>query len=99
MYDSKAILTLMAKVREAAQGPLVLSVTEHFAGYFDELGITIELHTDASKDQIAALRRVVYAAMSQTKVPFKWIVMFRQEKQSVGELVPNDPLGGELEPS
>jgi hypothetical protein len=97
MYDEKAIPPLMAKLREAAQAPLVLSVTDHFAGYFDELGITIEVHPAASEEQIVGLRRQIYAVMSRTKVPFKWIVMFRQGKKSVGELVPNDPFGGGLE--
>jgi hypothetical protein len=96
MYDDKAIQPLMAKLREAAKGSLVISVTDHFAGYYDELGITINVHGDAPEDQIAALRRQVYAVMSQANVPFKWIVMFRQGRKSVGELVPNDPLGGDL---
>jgi hypothetical protein len=94
MYDEKAIPPLMLKLRQAAKAPLVISVTEHFAGYFDELGITIEVHSTASDEQISALRRQVYAIMSQTNIPFKWIVMFRQGKKSVGELFPNDAFGG-----
>jgi hypothetical protein len=96
MYDNKAIQPLMAKLREAAKGSLVISVTDHFAGYYDELGITINVHGDAPEDQIAALRRQVYAVMTQANVPFKWMVMFRQGRKSVGELVPNDPFGGDL---
>jgi hypothetical protein len=99
MYDEKVIPPLIAKLRQAAKPPLVLSVTNHFAGYFDELGITIEVHPTASNEQIAELRRQIYAILSRTTIPFKWIVMFRQGKKSVGELVPNDPFGGGLESS
>ena len=99
MYDEKVIPPLMTNLRHAAKAPLVLSVADHFAGYFDELGITIEVHPTASPEQIAELRRQIYAIMSRTRVPFKWIVMFRQGQKSVGELVPNGPFGGELESS
>jgi len=99
MYDDRAISRLMAKVREVAKAPLVVSVTDHFAGYWSELGITIECHPEASWEQIAGLRQQIYAIMNQTNVPFKWIVMFRQGRRPVGELVPNDPFGGDLESS
>lgn len=99
MYDGKAISPLMAKLRQAAKAPLVLFVTDHFAGYFDELGITIEVHPTASHGQISELRRQIYAIMSQTNIPFKWIVMFRQGKKSVGELFPDDPFDGGLQRS
>jgi hypothetical protein len=41
MYDKSRIALLMSAVRSALSDPFVLEVSDHFAGYFDELGITI----------------------------------------------------------
>lgn|GEM_PF-1556977 len=43
VYDKESIERLVAKVRSAAgTNPCIIEIAEHFAGYFDELGITVK---------------------------------------------------------
>jgi hypothetical protein len=41
MYEERKILEVTEKIRDISSLPFVLSVSNHFAGYWDELGLTI----------------------------------------------------------
>jgi hypothetical protein len=76
MFDEIKIRELMDKVRAASSEPFVVSVSDHFAGYFDELGITVELEMGFKGSQVAELAKKLAAILLPEEVPFKWIVMF-----------------------
>ena len=86
MYDEKAVRDVVARVRYAA-GPTVISVEEHFAGYWDELGITITVEPTMSDDQIGEIRVRILEAMHLRSLPFIWIVMFHRGGKLVDTLI------------
>lgn len=69
---------LLAQIREIAAPPLVEAVEEHFAGYFNELGITLRLAEQASDESIVELRNkmliCIEAAVARLKIDFTWQV-------------------------
>ena len=95
---------LLAEVTEIAAPPLVKSVEEHFAGYFNELGITLQLAEEATDEGIVELRNKILTCIEATaarlKISFTWQVsMYRAQKQVV-LIFPGDsviPPGGDLE--
>ena len=86
MYDEKAVRDVVARVRYAA-GPTVISVEEHFAGYWDELGITITVEPSTSDDQIEELRVRILETMYLRPLPFLWIVAFQRGGKRVDVLI------------
>ena len=95
---------LLAEVKELAAPPLVEAVEEHFAGYFNEMGITLQLAEQATDESIVELRNKMLACMevatARLKIDFTWQVsMYRAQKQVV-LIFPGDsaiPPGGDLE--
>lgn len=95
---------LLAELKEIAVPPLVEAIEEHFAGYFNELGITLQLAEQASNESIVELRNktlaYMEAAAARLKIDFTWQVsMYRAQKQVV-LIFPGDsviPPGGHLE--
>jgi len=69
MYDESKIVRLMARVREVANQPFVLTARDHFAGYFDELAITIAVKPDTSAAQIAKLRDGMSPVLASAQLP------------------------------
>jgi hypothetical protein len=86
MYDEKVIRDLVARVRYAA-GPTVVSVEEHFAGSWDELGITITLEPGVSDDQVEELRVRIHEVMYLRSLPFTWIVMFQRGGERLDPMI------------
>jgi hypothetical protein len=97
MYDKSKIVRLMARVREVANQPFVLTVSDHFAGYFDELGITIAVKPDTSAAQIVNLKDRISPVLASAQLPCKWMVMFTRGAKSVGELFPDGLFTGEMD--
>lgn len=65
MYDQSQIAVLTSAVRTALSDPLVLEVADHFAGYFDELGITITVKPETSDEQVRELKQRITPLLSQ----------------------------------
>ena len=89
MYDGSQVKQLVARVREAAERSCVLQVSEHFAGYFDELGITILVTPEASDDDIRALNERIAPILLNSRVPFKWILVFKRGGKQAAVLLPD----------
>jgi hypothetical protein len=87
---------LMAAVRTLLSNqPSVLSIADHFAVYFNELGITVELAPNISDAEVALLKDEVAAILIGTTLPFAWILRFRRNGKSAGELFPDGFFTGE----
>jgi len=89
MYDQQQAATLVLGVRRAANHPRVLEVSEHFAGYFDELGITITVRPETSQEEIAGIKDQVAPVLLNARVTFKWMLMFRRDGKQVAVLFPD----------
>ncbi len=72
----RAVARLIGEVRRAAVDQSVVDVSGHFAGYFDELGITITVKPGTSDAELTAVKEKVAPQILQARVPFKWILMF-----------------------
>jgi hypothetical protein len=67
----------------------VLQVTEQFAGYFDELGITILVKLETSDEDIRNLKNQIAPVLLERPVPFKWMLMFKRAGKQVAVLFPD----------
>ena len=72
MHNQSKIDELVSAVRNVAASNWVLQVAEHFAGYFDELGITVSVKGDTSDDEIRDLRNRIAPALARIQTPFRW---------------------------
>jgi hypothetical protein len=99
MYDKPKIEALVSAVRRAATANCVLQVAEHFAAYFDELGITVSVKDDTSDEEIRELKNKVSPALATFEVPFLWLVTFQRRGKSAGALFPDGLLTGTAESS
>jgi hypothetical protein len=68
MYNESQIALLRAAVRETAIQPYVVEVDDHFAGYFDELGITITVKPNTTDREIETLTEEVSDSLRKHRV-------------------------------
>src|SRR6266404_4221746 len=94
MHDETQIRQLLDRIRATATDSFVVSISDHVAGYFDELGITIEVDTYTKDSQVAALSRKLAALLLPEQLPSKWMVMFSRNGQSAGVLFPDGMFTG-----
>jgi hypothetical protein len=85
---------LIADVCVIADKPFVEAVENNFAGYFNELGITIKLRPEASDEEVIALQNKLLAFFSSAYEgnlsEFTWLVKFSRGGQSLRSLFPGD---------
>src|ERR1700681_1290968 len=85
---------LIADVCVIADRPFVEAVENNFAGYFDELGITVNLRPEASDEDVIALQNHLLALLNSTyevRSPgFTWLVKFSRDGKSLRSLFPGD---------
>ncbi|MEA9588422.1 hypothetical protein VC279_01210 [Xanthomonas sp. WHRI 10064A] len=78
----------------AAQWSFVTSVSDHFAGYFNELGLTLTIAPDAIDQDLVALQNelLVYldAFWEKNTPTFTWMVMFSDETKTMAPLILGD---------
>jgi hypothetical protein len=95
MYDHSKVDELLSAVR-SAKSDHVLRISEHFAGYFDELGITVSVKADTSDDEIRDLKNQIATVLSRLEVPFRWMVLFERDGgEGAGVLFPDGLFTGE----
>jgi hypothetical protein len=90
MYNESQIVTLMTAVRNTAT-PCVVEISEHFAGYWDELGITITVKPDTEDGDIEALKQQVSDALKKYHVQFRWIVIIERAGKQVSVAFSHEP--------
>jgi hypothetical protein len=71
VYDQQSVERLIDRIRAAAAHPCVTEVVEHFAGYFDELGITVKLSPTATDEVVRELRNAIAPHLLGTHFPFQ----------------------------
>jgi hypothetical protein len=85
---------LIADVCDMADKPFVEAVENNFAGYFDELGITIKLRPEASDADVIALQNQLLAFFNSTSEVrpsgFTWLVKFSRDGKPLRSLFPGD---------
>ncbi|HLX83487.1 MAG TPA: hypothetical protein VKR59_06295 [Terriglobales bacterium] len=96
MYDRSKVEEVVSAVR-AVTTEHAVQVSAHFAGYFDELGITVALKTDTSDSQVQRLKDKVLTALSQVAMPFQWLVIFQRDGKGAGTLFPDGLFTGDSE--
>jgi hypothetical protein len=85
---------LIADVCLMADRPFVEAVENSFAGYFDELGITVKFRPDASDEDVISLQNELLEFFNSTYevLPpgFTWLVKFSRGNKSLRSLFPGD---------
>ena len=89
MYDQQRIALLVSALRSTLSDPSVVGVSDHFAGYFDELGITITVKPDTPDQHVRMLKEKVAPVLFQHPQPFKWMVMFQREGKQIAVFFPD----------
>jgi hypothetical protein len=89
MYNRSQVAVFTTAIRAALRDPSVLDVSDHFAGYFDELGITITVKPETPDDQVRSLKEQIAPVLFQSNQPFQWIVMFHRGGRQIGVLFPD----------
>jgi hypothetical protein len=83
---------LIADVCLIADRPYVEAVENNFAGYFNELVITVKLRPEASDLEALALQNALLAFFDSEVMPpeFTWLVKFSRGDQGLRSLFPGD---------
>ncbi|MGZ5571839.1 MAG: hypothetical protein ACXWF6_12005 [Usitatibacter sp.] len=85
---------LIADVCAIADKPFVEAVENNFAGYFNELEITVKLRPEASDEDVIALENQLLAFFDSTHEErpsgFTWLVKFSRGDKSMRSLFPGD---------
>jgi hypothetical protein len=93
VYDRQRIEEIITALRRLLSGPHVVEIKEHFAGYFDELGITVELTLESTHGDMLALKEkaasYLLPGVPHRKEPFKWMLKFRRAGEEEGVLFPD----------
>jgi len=89
MYDGSKIEAVVSAVRKVATADCVLQVSEHFAVYFDELGITVSVRDDTSDEDVRELKNKLFPVLAGFTMPFLWVMDFQRRGKSAGVLFPN----------
>lgn len=99
MYDQPKIDELVSAIRSSATADCVQEVSEHFAGYFDELGITVSVKPDTLDEEIREVKNTIASVLSRFEIPFRWMVLFQRDGKSAGVLFPDGLFTGTAESS
>jgi len=93
MYDKNRMDEIMTALRQILSGPKVVEIKEHFAGYFDELGVTVVLASESTHEDMLALKEkaasYLLPGVPHSNEPFKWMLKFRREGKEEGILFPD----------
>jgi hypothetical protein len=84
---------LIVMVCSIANRPFVEAVENNFAGYFNELGVTIKFAHDASDADVIALTNELLAFFNSIQDPpegFTWTVGFMRGEKKLRSLLPGD---------
>ena len=85
---------LIAGICAIADTPFVEDVENHFAGYFNELAITVRLREEASDEDVIALQNKLLAFLNTgdaaSSEDFTWLIKFSRGEKSMRSLFPGD---------
>ena len=85
---------VIAEVRVIAARPCVVSLGDHFAGYFNELGIFVGVADDAQDSEVIDLRNAMLAyldmVLPEESALFKWQVGIKRDSKTIEVIFPGD---------
>jgi hypothetical protein len=85
---------IISDVKAIANRPFVVSVSDHYAGYWDELGLTLTLAPDSRDEDVIALQNELLVYLNrfwiENKPDFDWMVMFSRGTDKMVPLVAGD---------
>jgi hypothetical protein len=85
---------LIADICAITDKPFVESVENRFAGYFNELGITVKLRAEANDEDVISLQNQLLEFFTSTNpsrpAEFTWLVMFSRDGKNLRSLFPGD---------
>ena len=85
---------MISEVRVLASKPFVLAIEDHFAGYFNELGLTITVRDSALDIEVISLRNklleLLTSLLPTCSSPFTWQVAFTRNSKTIEVLCPDD---------
>jgi len=85
---------LITDVCAIADRPFVEAVENNFAGYFDELGITVKFRAEASDADVISLQNELLAFLDAPDAArpagFTWLIHFSRGGHNLRSLFPGD---------
>ncbi|MEQ1544001.1 hypothetical protein [Methyloglobulus sp.] len=95
-HDEVIISRVLMGVSSIANRPLVRNIEDHYAAYFDELGITVNL-TDQSTEMEWQELAIDLLDFLNKELPknndhFRWILSFWHKLRQVGLFFPGDTI-------
>lgn len=85
---------IVDKIRALSDLPFVTSVDEHFAGYFNELGLSLFLSENCTPLEFEQLVNTILAflneALPKGNDKFSWMLFFYKDNKQVGLFFPGD---------
>lgn len=85
---------LIVDVCAMGERPFVESVENHFAGHFNEIGITVRLKPEATDEEVIGLQNefLQYFSTTEEERPpgFTWMVSFSRGGRKLRSLFPGD---------
>jgi hypothetical protein len=105
MYDDAKYEEVVSGVRSIASGPSVAEVRDHFAGYFDELGLWVRFLEGTPDNDVIELRNELVAYLNSVLPEgnplFSWGLSIERGRDTLDVIAPGEgPLerNGKLAP-
>jgi hypothetical protein len=93
-YDESLYNQVVSKARDLCHRSFVDDVEDHYAGYWDELGLSVKLRDNATDAETLALRndllRMLDDILPKGNPLFCWQVAFRRCGDTIEVLFPGD---------
>jgi len=89
MYDKQKIEQMVSAVRSALRNDPVSKVSDHFAAYFDELGVTVVVKDATTDEEIRESKNKLLPILAGLRLPFLWTVIFQRAGNSAAVLFPD----------
>lgn len=85
---------VVAQVRAMVAKPYVEALDDHFAGYFNELGLFVTVRDDTDDAVVIDLRNdllhYLNSALPKDSAPFKWLVCIKRDSKTIDVFAPGD---------
>jgi hypothetical protein len=96
-YDEALANDVIEKVKAIATLPFVKNVEDHYAIYFDELGLTVNIEDAASENEWEPLAEQLITYLNNVlpkgNHQFCWVLSFYRSIEQVGLFFPGESLG------
>ena len=94
MFDQAKYDEVVSRVRSIASRPSVAEVRDHFAGYFDELGLWVRFAEDTPDREVIELRNELVAYLNGVlparNALFKWGLSIERGYETLDVVAPGD---------